>query len=537
MKRKIFQFLVIVLIFTLVGGVAGFGQKASAALAEAPDDSQSPTATTIIVTSTLDDYTDGHSKTCLNASPCTLRRAINQAYSAGDRPVTIEFNIPTTDSGYNAALGIWKIQVNGSSSYDFRELYGATTVDGTTQPGGRTNGPKIVVDGRETHNYGFKMYNGGNEVHGLAMQNFKTAHVSVASSNNLIADNWFGLSDNGMTLTSGSDGETTEGGGGVAMAAGGSGNTVRDNVFAGFFGAAVAVRGNNAVLTGNWIGTRGDGTVPIPAQFNKHPCLSGAWVGGTGITVSGNNHQIGGPNPADGNIFAGLFHDISSTSIQSPAIDVSGDGEGHIIQNNVIGIDAAQNLVGVCGRGMDFANGPKDMWVEDNTIVETGLSGIVMNSPFINGNTLRGNIIKRATNWPSEQGFNDFPEDAISYGMEINPALRSFKPAAITDIDGVTVTGTSGANSACGSCVVEVFLDDTDTITETLQSLAVVTAAANGSWMATLAAPLESGQCLRTMSTVPDSFTIIGLDPGTTSNLSELYGCSANTIYLPLVIK
>jgi hypothetical protein len=325
------------------------------------------------------------------------------------------------------------------------------------------------------------------------------------------------------------------------MAAGGSGNTVQDNVFAGFFGVAVAIRGDNAVFTGNWIGTRADGTVPIPAQFDKHPCLSGAWVGGSGITVSGDGHQIGGPDPADGNIFAGIFLDLSSTSTQPPAMDVSGDGADHIIQNNIIGIDAQDNVVGVCGRGMDFANGPKDMWVEANMIVETGLSGIVMNSSTINGNTLRGNIIKRVTDWPSEQGFNDFPEDAISYGTEINPALRSFKPAAITDIDGVTVTGTSGANSACGYCVVEVFLDDTDTVTETLQSLAVVTAAANGSWTATSASPLASGQGLRTMSTVPDSFTIIGLDPGTTSRLSELYSGGgiggANAIYLPIVKK
>jgi hypothetical protein len=494
-------------------------------------------ATTIVVTSTADDYTDGNSKKCSDfpADQCTLRRAINQAYSLanGSDPVYIDFNIPTGDPGYNAGLGVWKIQLTGTTAYPLRDLYGLTIVDGSTQPGGRATGPKIILDGQGSKNYGFIMRQPGNEIHGLALQNFKTAHVSVSSDDNLIEDCWFGLSDDGQTLSSGSATEP-EGGSGVALSAGVSGNTVRDNVISGFFGAAAAIRGDNNVFSGNWIGTRADGTVPIPAQFTKHPCLSGAWEGGSGITVADNDNQIGGPTVADGNVFAGIYLDVAAGTTPRPAMDVS--GHRHVIQNNVIGLDAHGDLVGVCGRGIDLGNEPQNLQILDNTIVEPALSGILMNGSLIDGNTLRGNVIKRESAWPGEQGFNSFPEGAIAYGMTVPDALRNFKPARVLHIDGVQVSGSSGAGSPCPLCTVEILLDDGDVVTETLQSLAVVTADGSGHWTATLPAPLQAGLGLRTLSTVPDTFTIIGLDTGTTSNLSELYR-STYQICLPLLLR
>jgi hypothetical protein len=114
--------------------------------------------------------------------------------------------------------------------------------------------------------------------------------------------------------------------------------------------------------------------------------------------------------------------------------------------------------------------------------------------------------------------------------------LKTFQPARVTEVDGTTVTGTGGAGSPCAFCTIEIFLDDTDAVTETLQSLALVTAGSNGSWSATLPALLEAGQGLRTMSTVPDNFTIIGLDAGTTSNLSSLQAATYQVL-LPIVLR
>jgi hypothetical protein len=548
MQRKIWFLVLSTLLAVLVSSVAGAqgpesARPATTSLPLAPGGrgqsssiapSTAITATTwITVTSSADDYHDGNSKKCSDvpADECTLRRAINQAYAVapGDRPVAIVFDIPTTDPGYSPTLGLWKITLTGTTANALRDLYGQTILDGSTQPGGRTEGPKIVVDGADSKNYGLILRNDDNVVRGLAMQHFNEAHISVSSDENAIEDCWFGLSDDGTTLSSGSDSDP-EGGSGVAFAAGCDGNTVRDNVLAGFFQVAVAVRGSGNIVSGNRIGTRADGTVPLPPGFDQHPCYGDAWTGGVAMTVADHDNQIGGPTAAEGNLFAGLY---LQTTDQSPVMDVS--GQGHIIQNNTIGLDVNGDVVGVCGRGLDFGNGPQAMQVLDNIIVETRLSAIFMNASSLNGNTLQGNIIRRATDWPPAQGMNPFPEDAIAYGPFVPSALRSFVPAQVTSIDGTLVSGTSGVGSPCAHCLVELFLDDKDGITETLQSLALVTADEDGEWSASLPAPLAWNQGLRTMSTVPDSFTIIGLDAGTTSNLSVLY--ARYDVFLPLVSK
>jgi hypothetical protein len=102
-----------------------------------PLDSWGAPVTTITVDSTADPDTS-KSTTCANATPCTLRRAIVQAYAlpSGQRPVLIGFNISTSDPGYDSDLGLWKIQLIGSTNDDLRYLYGQATVNGATQPGG-----------------------------------------------------------------------------------------------------------------------------------------------------------------------------------------------------------------------------------------------------------------------------------------------------------------------------------------------------------------------------------------------------------------
>ncbi|MHC1725769.1 MAG: hypothetical protein AB9866_07165 [Syntrophobacteraceae bacterium] len=483
--------------------------------------------TEITVTSTEDSYLDGQSKTCLNSSPCTLRRAVNQAYSldATKRPVLISFNIPTSDPGYISALKAWKIKLTGSTSYDLRGLSGKTTINGATQPNGRTNGPKIIIDAQNItgnkKNKGLILTGGENVVSGLAMQKFQTHHVSVSSDNNTVKFNWFGLSDSGKHLSAGDD-VTREGGSGVVISNSNS-NTIRNNVFAGFFGASCGITGNNNSFTGNMVGTRADGTVPLPDGFTQHPCQYGAWVGGSGITVAGTNNKIGGALAAQKNRFTGIFLDLSATATQPPAIWAQSGGGGHLVQNNIFGVDSKNVDIGVCGRGLDMGNGPKNMKIKGNVFAETRLSAIVMNSPSLNGNTLTGNVIRRKTPWPGPQGTASFSEAPIAYGPLTPAALKNFTPARVTNISGLVVSGTSGTGTPCPGCDVEIFLDDNDGITEALKSLGTTTANSSGNWSISMASPLAPGNGVRAMSTVPDTFTIAGLYAGTTSNLSPRY--------------
>jgi len=150
-------------------------------------------------------------------------------------------------------------------------------------------------------------------------------------------------------------------------------------------------------------------------------------------------------------------------------------------------------------------------------------------------NTLRGNVVKKNTSWGQIDGQSE-PESAIQLGPGIHTAFRNFNPAQVTVIDDVTVEGTAGANSPCPNCIIELFLDDTDTIIEALASLAVVTADAQGNWTATLAVPLVPGEGLRTTSTTAQWGTIPNMYDGTTTGLSQLYTIDYK-LYLPLVSK
>jgi hypothetical protein len=503
--------------------------------------------TTITVTSGTDPD-DSRSKTCSGEAVCTLRRAIVEArgLSPEDRPVLINFDIPEDPAeGYNSSLGAWEIDLHTTTDINVfrRYLTGQVTIDGSTQPGGRSDGPKIILigpgSGQKTGlNLGETQSQNGNTIRGLGMQNFDP-HININSDQNTVEGCWFGLSSDGMTLTSGDD-TKPEGGTAISLSETADQTIIRNNKFAGFFGPAVAIRGKENEFAGNWVGMRADGTVPIPSRFDKHPCTGNTWAGGTGITVSGDGHQIGGPDQVDGNRFAGLYLDISGESEPPFAIQSSGTDDDNLIQNNIIGLEVSGGTIGVCGRGIKLSGGPKGTQVISNTIVETGLSAILMNDSIIedrlNGNTLRGNVIRREGNWPGEQGDNTFPEAAIAYGAGVPDPLRSFTPAQITAIDGTSVNGTSGTGSDCPLCTIELFLDDRDTVVEALESLALVTADGDGNWTAALPAPLKEGEALRTMSTVPDDWTISDLEAGTTSNLSVLY-VEGYQIFLPLVSR
>jgi hypothetical protein len=494
-----------------------------------------PYATTITVDSSRDVSTS-MSERCNTHTPCTLRRAIVQArlLAPADRPVLIQFNIPTSDPGYNATLKIWELEVKSTADPAvFRTIEGGQiTIDGTTQPGGRTTGPKIILVGPSTGNKNGLIVgvnatgaHDGNVVRGLGFQNFKD-HVTVNSNNNLIEQNWFGLTSDGQSAyLRGNNPQNGSGAGGLVFTSSGSGNTVQDNVFLGLSGVAVAVRGTSQTISGNFIGTRYDGQVTEKQTDPTLICTPVDWLGGSGISVADTDNTI-----AD-NVFAGIRIQVSQWSLQADTIRVS--GQRHTIQNNRIGLDVDDTPVGVCGRGIYLSDGPKNLQILHNQIVDAELSAISLNGILYDANTLRGNVIAKNRAWPQIDG-SARPEDAIQVNPSLPDPFENFVPAKVTDIDGVTVKGSAG--SPCANCVIELFLDDTDDVVEALASLAVVTANAQGNWTATLPAPLTSDQGIRTTSTTAQFNTIANISAGTTSGLSDLY-VSGYDIYLPLVVR
>ncbi|MCA9929766.1 MAG: hypothetical protein KC419_14870, partial [Anaerolineales bacterium] len=124
------------------------------------------TAGTIITVDTTEDLADSSNfdnHTCNYTSgaiffpapdgKCTLRRAILEAgvRPDADRPIAIKFDIPTGDPNYDAGLQIWEVQIDESYVWELDRRFitddgGQVTIDGDTQPGGRANGPKIMIN-------------------------------------------------------------------------------------------------------------------------------------------------------------------------------------------------------------------------------------------------------------------------------------------------------------------------------------------------------------------------------------------------------
>jgi hypothetical protein len=525
-------------LFSLLG--TGYSQAASLDLAEEnlllP---QTTPVTTITVNSGTDPDTS-NSTTC-TTSPCTLRRAVIQARNlpANQKPVLIAFNIPAqAEEGYNSTLNIWRIQFRGISTDGsaVRYLTGSIIIDGSTQPGGRSVGPKIILVGPGTgQSDGFKLgataTQNANEIRGLGFQNFKT-HMYINSAGNLVENNWFGLSDDGTEIALRAGGaDDGSGNTGVSVSANVSNNDIQYNVFAGLAGVAAAINGDDTTFANNYVGTKADGRVTGKQTDPSLVCSPVDWLGGSGLSLSGSRNLV------EKNIFAGLRIAVSPPTIQADTIRVSGDH--HIIQTNKIGLDSANAEIGVCGRGIYLQGGTKFSQITTNTIVKPGLSAISLNdTPVVSttdANTLRGNVIKKITPWGEIEG-NASPEDAIQVTKSLPTAFRNFRPGKVTSINGVTVSGASGTGSPCPNCIIELFLEDSDDISESLQSLAVVTADASGNWTATLSAALTAGQKLRTTSTTAAYNTIAGLNAGTTTGFSELYSAEKQ-LYIPFVRK
>jgi len=141
--------LVAALTFLLIGAVVVMAEESNPegpVTLQAPNngpDGQSPavpmdyTYTTVITVTSASDPDDKKSRVCYRddiptkvvASPCTLRRALVEASALSDyepsaEPILVKFNIPTTDDGYDAGLGVWTIELYATTDLHALPRYG-----------------------------------------------------------------------------------------------------------------------------------------------------------------------------------------------------------------------------------------------------------------------------------------------------------------------------------------------------------------------------------------------------------------------------
>jgi len=379
-------------------------------------------------------------------------------------------------------------------------------IDGASQPGGRSNGPKIIVNGGNIR-MGKIAGDDYNAVYGIAVQG---GEIALIGDYSIIENCWAGLTDDGQSIHYLDDDPTQSNQ--ASISSSGDYNLIKDNVTANSKIVSLDIPGNYNTVIGNYVGTRADGTVD-EVTYNRK-CHSDAvyfnWFTGDGLHVSGDYNWIGGPTPGERNVIAGMLFASPDPNVSPPdALDVTGNH--NTFQNNRIGKDAAGNEVGVCGVGI-YVNDKFNRFL-DNEVVNTGLYafGIFGSGISLDAITLRGNRLK------------DVPA-AIEFGPLVPPEWTDYVPAHVTGITGTTVAGTSGADSPCPFCTVELFMDDGDDLVEALEPLKVVTTTADGSWTATLDSTLAPTQGLRTASTTSDFGQIPNFEVGTTSDFSQLYG-------------
>jgi hypothetical protein len=497
----------------------------------AADDSapQTPSGVTIVVDTTADLIPSSNTHTCTYVEgafffpaadgKCTLRRALREASARpdADRPITVAFNLDAAE----AVDGVWTVEITGALLQLTRKNLsiqgGKVIIDGDTQPGGRprSEGPKIMID---TNDYSMEVRVADNEIRNLAFQGGGT--IILYEGGNIIEDIWMGLSSDGQQIHFRTPGQPNRmAGGGIFIRS--NDNIIRNNVISGAFAKAVDIQSGrqNNLIEGNFIGTRGDGSVPPTFACSGGLYDPSGWYGGWGISLAGSNNRV------IGNRIAGL--DIVRSANDTPPLAIESFGNTHEIRDNLIGIDSTGAKVGVCGQGIKVSDSGTD--VVDNTIFgsklgfEEATPAAILTTGASTGITVRGNLV--------EQG----PGRIYDFGgTQVAQTLRLFNPARIVGIDGVTITGASGENSLCPNCLVDLYLDDNDETDEALEYLGEVIADANGDFTFTLPSPLAPGFGLRTTSTTQSLNIISGMQSGTTTRNSTLYlPLSVLTVTLP----
>jgi CSLREA domain-containing protein len=287
---------------------------------------------------------------------------------------TIDFNIPTTDSGYNATTGVWRMDPNPTLPTISTN---AAIINGYSQPGASKNtlaqGDNaklaIVLDGSKSGGYGLTLDQQGSQVLGLDIENFSKAGVLITGTQIQVTGCFIGTDSTGETAASN----------GTAVELDNSSNTIGGpnvadrNVLSGSMGLGVHFWANSGVY--------------VPSQ-----ALNPLNIAPTGNVVE--NNLIGvdaSGTKALGNEYAGV-EDMSSGNTYGG----TGAGLGNVISGNrEIGVDSLSsitlegNFIGTDATGkVALGNGTGGGTGIQNLEASTGTSiSTIISNNLISGNS------------------------------------------------------------------------------------------------------------------------------------------------------
>ncbi len=304
-----------------------------------------PTPGQVLVVNTTDDTVDAARCT---SNHCSLQEAVLAANNRG--AIRIDFNIPTTDSGYDAANDFWKIDLSFAS---FVLLKDRIIIDGDSQKqnlsSNSTNAipaPAIEINGStfDSDVCGFRISADNIEIKGLSITGFKRCGITIDddAQESVIEGNYIGMSPAGDVKANGMGIEVVRAShsviGGTSP---GLGNVISGNNGDGI--QFIVDNHHNQVL-GNIIGLGPDGNAHRPNSGNGISLLWGS-----------QQNQIGAKGDYDGNV-------ISAN--QGHGIYLSGDD---VTLNAIIG-----NIIGLDDEGReDAGNGGSGIALDDDAFRNT----------------------------------------------------------------------------------------------------------------------------------------------------------------------
>ncbi|MPM51787.1 hypothetical protein SDC9_98538 [bioreactor metagenome] len=256
----------------------------------------------------------------------SLYAALTTANTAPGAPHSIVFNIPVSDPNYNAAKGVWVINITNSTKLPY--IIGSNiSIDASTQTTnvGNTNanGPEIVLDGGGNTDFCFFAMNAANiTIRGFNIRQF-TYGIQISGSTSTgwqIAGNYIGTNETASDTAGCYIGVEFLNNAGYATI--GGLNAEDRNIISGneHIGLRLLSSSHNMVIN-NYIGVDRTGTFAI----RNYDGLS--------LEAYTQYNHIGGNTPAARNVISG------NVAYGLPLIGY--DTQHNVIQGNYIGTNAA----------------------------------------------------------------------------------------------------------------------------------------------------------------------------------------------------
>jgi titin len=306
---------------------------------------------------------------------------------------TLDFNVISGNSLVGILSGF--AGVSATSGSTIQDNFIGTSYDGSLPLGNGFSGIHFVGSSGNTIS-GNVLSDNGTMIPspGILFQN--------GAHGNLVQGNKIGTNATGTTmLPNHADGVTIDGPDNtIGGTASGAGNIISGNASLGINIQATA--GNNQVM-GNWIGTDGSGTAPLPNNVggifvsSAGNLISGNIISsngvpgffGDGVTLSGSNNTVGGTTADARNVISGN---------RGQGLRISGTSDNTIAGNfiGVVGADGATALGnGSNGILLDnaSANTISGNVISGNGTGSSGGSGLAISGSGAQGNLVQANLI------------------------------------------------------------------------------------------------------------------------------------------------